>query len=109
MMFGWPVGLILLDSAFAVVMWICLGRFFLGVALHDHSSFIIMRWLVQASTPLINAGNRICPREVPEKLRPLYAGFVVLVIRFYVFPMITGYQVSGLGDFPLEKTILNLF
>ena len=108
-MFSWPVGLILLDSAFAVLMWICLSRFFLGIALHDNSSFIVMRWLVQASTPLIYAGNRICPREVPEKLRSLYAGFVLLVIRFYVFPMITGYGVKGLGDFPLEKTILGLF
>lgn len=108
-MFGWPVGLILLDSAFAVAMWICLSRFFLGIALHDNSGFIVMRWLVQASTPIINIGNRVCPREVPEKLRSLYSGFVLLVIRFYFIPMITGYGVNGINDFPLEKTIIGLF
>jgi hypothetical protein len=108
-MFGWPVGYILLDSAFAVAMWICLCRFFLGIALPDNSSAIVMRWLVQASTPLINAANRVCPREIPEKLRSLYAGFALLVIRFYLFPSITGYGGKGLGDFPLEETILGLF
>jgi hypothetical protein len=65
-MFGWPVGYILLDSAFAVAMWICLGRFFLGIALPDNSSAIVMRWLVQASTPLINAANRVCPEKYPK-------------------------------------------
>jgi hypothetical protein len=42
-------------------------------------------------------------------LRSLYAGFVLLVIRFYLFPSITGYGGKGLGDFPLEETILGLF
>lgn len=104
----WPVGLILLDSAVAVAMWICIGRFLLSVALPDQSPFIVMRWLVQASTPLIHLTNRVCPHHITEKLRPLYAGFVFLVIRFYVFPLSFGYEVAGLGDFPLEDTLLHL-
>jgi hypothetical protein len=84
-MFGWPVGYILLDSAFAVAMWICLGRFFLGIALPDNSGAIVMRWLVQASTPLINAANRVCPQRNTRKIavficRFCFAGYPVLSV-----------------------------
>lgn len=107
-MIYWPVGLILLDSAVAVAMWICIGRFLLAIGLPDQSPFFAMRWLVQASAPLMKLTNRICPHQITEKLRPLYAGFVFLVIRFYLFPLCLGYEVAGLGDFPLENTILSL-
>ena len=106
-MIYWPVSLILLDSAVAVLMWICIGRFLLSVALPDQSPFFAMRWLVQLSNPLIHLTNRICPSQITEKLRPLYAGFVFLVIRFYLFPLSFGYKVAGLGDFPLEETLLS--
>ncbi len=29
-------------------------------------------------------------------------------MRFYVFPLSFGYEVAGLGDFPLEDTLLHL-
>ena len=102
----WPIGLILVDSMLGLAMWLCLGRFFLSIALAETSKFFLMRWLIQATTPIITATEKLRPGFLPEKLFPVYAAWLIFMLRFYLLPLTFGAPVAHFFDFPLEATLI---
>jgi hypothetical protein len=40
-----------------------------------------------------------------DRLRPLYVAWFIFMIRFYIMPVLLGYDVMGMLSFPLESEL----
>ena len=100
---NFPLGVILLDYTLGATMWTLIGRFGMSIFLPDQSSFFFMRMFVRVTDPMMRLARPITPGFLVERLIPLYVAWFLFMIRFYVMPLILGYDVMGMLSFPLES------
>ena len=98
-----PLAVILLDYVLGAAMWTLIGRFGLSIFVSEHSDFFFMRAFVKFTDPMIKAMAKLTPPFLIDRLRPLYVAWFLFMIRFYVMPLILGYDVMGMLSFPLES------
>ena len=98
-----PLAVILLDYVLGAAMWTLIGRFGLSIFVSEHSDFFFMRAFVKFTDPMIKAMAKLTPPFLIDRLRPLYVAWFLFMIRFYVMPLMLGYDVMGMLSFPLES------
>ena len=84
-----PIG-ILIDIPLGILMWTMVGHFVLGI-------FLRMLFLI----------GFIQPAFINERLAPLYAALVLFIARYYLLPLIIGFDVESFSQMPLEKLFLS--
>ena len=100
-----PIWIILVDYAMGLVMWTLVGRFGMSIFVSEQSDFFFMKIFVKMTDPLIRAMRRLTPGFLVDKLRPLYVAWFIFMIRFYIMPVLLGYDVMGMLSFPLESEL----
>ena len=100
---GFGAGILLIDYALGVAMWTLIGRFGMSIFLPENSDFFFMRVFVRATDPMIQVMARLTPAFLIERLKPLYVAWFLYMIRFYLMPLVLGYDVMGMLSFPLES------
>ena len=100
---GFSAGILLIDYALGVAMWTLIGRFGMSIFLPDNSDFFFMRVFVRATDPMIQFMASLTPAFLIERLKPLYVAWFLYMIRFYLMPLVLGYDVMGMLSFPLES------
>jgi uncharacterized protein YggT (Ycf19 family) len=103
MMNEFPLVVILLDYVLGAAMWTLIGRFGMSIFVSEHSDFFFMRAFVKFTDPMIKAMEKLTPPFLIDRLKPLYVAWFLFMIRFYVMPLILGYDVMGMLSFPLES------
>ena len=94
---------ILLDYILGAAMWTLIGRFGMSIFVSEHSDFFFMRAFVKFTDPMIRAMAKLTPPFLIDRLKPLYVAWFLFMIRFYLMPLILGYDVMGMLSFPLES------
>jgi hypothetical protein len=46
---------------------------------------------------------------VIDRIAPLYAAIILLILRYYMFPLLIGYDVLSFGNLPLEGMVLSVY
>ena len=98
-----PLIVILLDYVLGAAMWTLIGRFGMSIFVSEHSDFFFMRAFVKFTDPMIRAMAKLTPPFLIDRLKPLYVAWFLFMIRFYLMPLILGYDVMGMLSFPLES------
>ena len=98
-----PVAVILFDYVLGAAMWTLIGRFGMSIFVSEQSDFFFMRAFVKVTDPLIRAMAVLTPPFLIERLKPLYVAWFLFMLRFYLMPLILGYDVMGMLSFPLES------
>ena len=101
-----PAG-ILIDLPFGVLMWTSAAHFLLTLVMREDSAFIILRVLRSVNSPIHQAINLIKPSFIITRLTPLYCAFVMFIFRYYILPLLVGYEVWNFYDMPLERLLLS--
>lgn len=96
------------DYVLGVVMWTLIGRVGMSFFLPENSSFFFMRFFVRSTDPLLRVFRIITPGFLIRPLVPAYVAWFFFLFRFYVMPVLLGYQVMGMLSFPLEGEIARL-
>ena len=104
-MHAFPIGVIVLDYLFGMVMWTLVGRFGMSLFLPPDSNFFFMRFFVRATDPLLRLFAPVTPGFLVPPLVPLYIAWFFYMFRFYLMPWMLGYSVMGMLSFPLESEI----
>ena len=100
-----PMG-ILIDIPLGILMWTMLGQFFLSFFLRDERRLsLFIRGL---NMPILFLTNLIRPAFIDDRLAPLYAALVLFIARYYLFPLIIGFDVESFSQMPLEKLLLSV-
>ena len=102
---GIPIWVILIDYAMGLGMWALVGRFGMSLFVSEQSDFFFMKAFVKLTDPLIRAMRRLTPGFLVDRLRPLYVAWFIFMIRFYIMPVLLGYDVMGMLSFPLESEL----
>ena len=100
-----PIWVILIDYAMGLVMWTLVGQFGMSLFVSEQSDFFFMKAFVKMTDPLIRAMRRLTPGFLVDRLRPLYVAWFIFMIRFYIMPVLLGYDVMGMLSFPLESEL----
>ena len=103
MMNEFPLIVILLDYILGAAMWTLIGRFGMSIFVSEHSDFFFMRAFVKFTDPMIRVMAKLTPPFLIDRLKPLYVAWFLFMIRFYLMPLILGYDVMGMLSFPLES------
>ncbi|MDC1382439.1 hypothetical protein N8500_03035 [Candidatus Puniceispirillum sp.] len=102
-----PMG-ILIDFVFGALMWTSLAHFLLIMVLKEDSAFIFLWALRNINAPIHMAINLIKPNSIMKRLEPLYAAFVLFILRYYLLPLLIGFDVWHFYDMPLERLFLSV-
>ena len=101
-----PMG-ILVDIPLGVLMWSMLAQFVLDIFLRDDSRLALMRLIRGLNTPMLFVLGLTQPSFINDRLAPVYAALVLFIARYYVFPLIIGFDVESFSQMPLEKLLLS--
>ena len=102
---GIPIWVILIDYIMGLVMWTLVGRFGMSIFVSEQSDFFFMKAFVRMTDPMIRAMAKLTPGFLVDRLRPLYVAWFIFMIRFYIMPVVLGYDVMGMLSFPLEPEL----
>ena len=102
---GIPIWVILIDYMMGLVMWTLVGRFGMSIFVSEQSDFFFMKAFVRMTDPMIKAMAKLTPSFLVDRLRPLYVAWFIFMIRFYIMPVVLGYDVMGMLSFPLESEL----
>ncbi len=101
-----PIG-ILIDLPFGVLMWASLAHFSLTLVMNEDNPFILLRTVRSINAPIYLIIGLIKPNFIIPRLVPLYAAFVLFIFRYYLLPLIVGFDVWHFYDMPLERLLLS--
>ena len=104
-----PALAILVDLPLGVLMWAAVLRFLLTIFINEDSRFFPVRLLVSFTGAVMAVTRPFKPLWIIDRMTPLYTAFVLLIIRYYLFPLIIGYDVLSFGNMPLEGMILSVY
>ena len=97
------IAVIVFDYILGAAMWTLIGRFGMSIFVSEQSDFFFMRAFVKFTDPMIRVMAKVTPPFLIDRLKPLYVAWFLFMIRFYVMPLILGYDVMGMLSFPLES------
>ena len=98
-----PIAVIVFDYILGAAMWTLIGRFGMSIFVSEQSDFFFMKAFVKFTNPMIWVMAKVTPPFLIDRLKPLYVAWFLFMIRFYVMPLILGYDVMGMLSFPLES------
>ena len=97
-----PLWKVLIDAAFAVLMWGVLVRFALMVLFGDNPPIRALLSYVQLTDIVIHLLRLVTPAVLTPAARSLYAAFLLFLMRYYGLPVVNNYPVDGLANLPFE-------
>ena len=101
-----PLG-ILIDIPLGILMWTLSVQFSLGIFISENSQLRFAQVIRGFNTPVLMLTNLIRPSFVIDRLAPLYAALILFIARYYLFPLIIGFDVESFTQMPLEKLLLS--
>ena len=99
---------LLIDIPLGILMWAAILRFVLTVFMKEDSRFVLMRMTTSMTAPLIKVVAYLAPSWIIDRIMPLFVAFVLFVIRYYVMPLILGYDVEAFSALPVEHLLLSV-
>ncbi|MEC8642593.1 MAG: hypothetical protein VXZ67_06765 [Pseudomonadota bacterium] len=99
---------IVIDLPLGILMWAAILRFLLSMFVKEDSRLGLMRVLNAVVMPPTRAAVMVAPRWVIERTGPLYLSFLLFIARYYILPLVVGYDVTGFGAMPLEGLLLSV-
>lgn len=99
---------LLIDIVVGFLMWAAVLRFALTIVMKEDSRFLVMRLTTSITAPILKLTNYITPTWVIDRMQPLFAAFLLFIIRYYLIPLMVGYDVPGFAGLPLEALILSI-
>ena len=101
-----PLG-ILIDIPLGILMWTLSLQFVLGIFISEDSRLKFVHIIRGVNTPVLVLTNLIRPGFIIDRLAPLYAALILFIARYYLFPLIIGFDVESFTQMPLEKLLLS--
>ena len=101
-----PLG-ILIDILLGILMWTLSLQFVLGIFISEDSRLKFVQIIRGVNTPVLVLTNLIRPGFIIDRLAPLYAALILFIARYYLFPLIIGFDVESFTQMPLEKLLLS--
>ena len=101
-----PLG-ILIDIPLGILMWTLSLQFVLGIFISEDSRLKFVQIIRGLNTPVLVLTNLIQPGFIIDRLAPLYAALILFIARYYLFPLIIGFDVESFTQMPLEKLLLS--
>ncbi len=100
---------ILVDLPLGVLMWAAVLRFVLTIFINADSRILPMRMLVSFTGAVMTVTRPLKPVWIIDRIAPLHTAFVLLIIRYYLLPLIISYDVLSFGNMPLESMVLSVY
>ena len=97
-----PLWKVLIDAAFAVLMWGMLVRFAVMVLFGDNPPIRALLSYVQLTDIVIRLLRLVTPAVLTPAACSLYAAFLLFLMRYYGLPVVNNYPVDGLANLPFE-------
>ena len=101
-----PLG-ILIDIPLGILMWTLSLQFVLGIFISEDSRLKFVQIIRGLNTPVLVLTNLIRPSFIIDRLAPLYAALILFIARYYLFPLIIGFDVESFTQMTLEKLLLS--
>jgi hypothetical protein len=101
-----PLG-ILIDIPLGILMWTLSLQFVLGIFISEDSRLKFVQIIRGVNTPVLVLTNLIRPDFIIDRLAPLYAALILFIARYYLFPLVIGFDVESFTQMPLEKLLLS--
>ncbi len=98
---------ILIDIPLGILMWSTVMQFVLTIFIRENSSLAFAKIVRGLNQPIIALTALIRPYFIAGLLNPLYATFILFILRYYLFPLVIGFDVENFWQMPLEKLLFS--
>lgn len=103
-----PIWVIVIDYVLGMIMWTLIGRSAMNIFLPEDSEFFFMKAFVKLTNPFLHLFSKVTPSFLIRPVVPLFIAWFFFMFRFYVMPLVLGYEVMGMLSFPLEGEIAKM-
>ena len=100
-----PLWKVLIDTAFAVLMWGLVMRFVVIVLFNESPSVRSLHRYLELTDIVIRLLKLVMPAFLTPAARSLYAAFLLFLCRYYGLPALNNYRVEGLANLPFESRL----
>lgn len=98
-----PLWQVLIDSVFAILMWVALLRFAVLILFGDSPPIRTLHIYVQLTNIVTSLFKWLTPIVLVPAARSLYVAFLLFLLRYYGLPALNNYHVNGLANLPFEE------
>ena len=105
----YPLFIILIDAIFAALSYMMIARFCALTLLPDSLTSGKLRVLAKLNQIIFTILSPVTPAWINHRLLELYAQFWLFVIRYYLLPLVIGYDIYLPSQMPFEMAIFKLF
>jgi len=105
---AFPIWVIVIDYVLGMIMWTLIGRSAMNIFLPEDSEFFFMKAFVKLTNPFLHLFAKITPSFLIRPVVPLFIAWFFFMFRFYLMPILLGYEVMGMLSFPLEGEIARI-
>ena len=101
-----PFWILLLDYFFGLIMWLFILAFILNLFFDSESKFRFIKTFFNLINMFVKLSNRIIPPFLPKPIMPIYLAWICFMLRFYILPMVNGFDSIGYLSFPFENLVI---
>ena len=100
-----PFWILLLDYIFGIIMWVLIFGFILSLLFEEQSKIKIISFYFNFINAIIKYFIKVTPLFLPKPLISIYLAWLLFMTRFYLLPLVNGFDAIGYLSFPLENLI----
>jgi len=101
--------IVLIDGIFALLCYMMIARFCALTLLPEQLTKGRLPFLSRLNTILFRILSPVTPHWINHRSLELYALFWLFMIRYYLLPLVIGYQIYLPTEMPFERAIFDLF
>lgn len=101
--------IVLIDAVFAALCYMMIARFFAITLLPEQLTKGKLRFFARLNRLIFTVLSPATPHWINHRSLELYALFWLFMIRYYLLPLLIGYQIHLPTEMPFELAIFELF
>ena len=101
-----PIWVLFIDYFLGLIMWFLIVGFFLNLLFMEETKVKIIKFYFNLINKLILVLNKIIPSFLPKPVISIYLAWIIFTSRFYILPIVNGFDAMGYLSFPFERLFI---
>ena len=102
----YPSWVLFIDYFLGFIMWLLIVGFCLNLLFTEETKVKVIKYYFSFINKLELLLNKIIPSFIPKPIVSIYLAWVIFTARFYILPVINGFDAIGYLSFPFERLFI---
>ena len=101
-----PSWILFIDYFLGLIMWFLIMGFCLNLLFTEETKLKLIKFYFSVINKLVFLLNKIIPSFIPKPVVSIYLAWLIFTARFYILPIVNGFDAIGYLSFPFERLFI---